>query len=98
MPKTDDLFGDSIPQQPESNDPRARLFNMTPEIARRSGRDEESVRKQVGALCRQHKPARVLACMQQSQDAEDPLTYCRALLRGKRNEGIQDGKEAFLKG
>lgn len=86
----------ALPPQPESDDPRARLFKMAPEIAKKSDRNEESVRKQLGSMMRQHAPAKVLGALQRSTEADDPLTYARALLRGKRNTGVQDGKAAFL--
>ena len=92
-----DLFGDNVPQQPDT--PQSRLYTMGLEIARRSGRAEDSVRKQLGALSREFDTQTVLNALLRSRDAEDPLTYARALLRRRRAQAPAGaGIKEFLNG
>lgn len=93
--KTEDMFG-GVPDQPETS-VRAQIFNLVNDICERSGRKEDQVRKQIAGMIRQHTPERVLGALTRSIEAKDPLTYARALLRGKPAPG-GGGMAAFLKG
>lgn len=92
-----DLFGDDdVPEQPETNDAKKELFRLGVAAAKKAGRKQESVRRQIAGLLKHHTPEAILSALKRSMDADDPMTYMRRLLNGKRVRS-QDGLKAFLR-